>query len=42
VSAFRNGSLYLYVPLPAYRYVNEAQLAPRPSLVVGVSRTFSF
>lgn len=41
-SAFRSGSLYVFVPLPVYRYVNEAQLAPRPSLVLGVSKTFSF
>jgi hypothetical protein len=42
VSAFRNASLYVYLPLPAYRYVNEAQLAPRTSLVVGLSKTFAF
>jgi hypothetical protein len=42
LGAFGNGSLYVYLPLPLYRYVNETQLAPRASLVVGVSKTFAF
>jgi hypothetical protein len=41
-AAFRNASLYVFVPLPVYRYVNEAQLAPQPGFVVGVSHSFSF
>lgn len=33
-------SLYVFLPVPVYRYVNETQLAPRISLVAGLSRTF--
>jgi hypothetical protein len=33
-------SVYLFVPLPVYRYVNETQVAPRISLVAGLSRMF--
>ena len=33
-------SLYTFLPVPVHRYVNEDQLAPRLSLVVGVARTF--
>lgn len=33
-------SVYLFVPVPVYRYVNETQVAPRISLVAGLSRTF--
>jgi hypothetical protein len=33
-------SLYLFLPVPVYRYVNETQVAPRISLVVGLARTF--
>jgi hypothetical protein len=36
----RQVALYGYVVVPAYRFVNEAQLAPRTGLVVGLSRTF--
>jgi hypothetical protein len=31
---------YALVPLPIHRHVNDAQLAPRRGLVVGLSRTF--
>jgi hypothetical protein len=34
-------SLYAVVQVPAHRYVNEAQLAPRVGFLVGVARTFS-
>jgi hypothetical protein len=33
-------SLYVFVPVPVYRYVNETQVAPRLSLVLGLARTF--
>jgi hypothetical protein len=33
-------SLYLFLPVPVYRYVNETQVAPRLSLVVGMARSF--
>lgn len=33
-------SVYVFVPVPVYRYVNETQLAPRLTLVVGTTRTF--
>jgi hypothetical protein len=33
-------SVYLFVPVPVYRYVNETQVAPRISLVAGLSRMF--
>jgi hypothetical protein len=33
-------SLYLFLPVPVYRYVNETQVAPRLSLVMGLARTF--
>jgi hypothetical protein len=33
-------SVYLFVPVPIYRYVNETQVAPRISLVAGLSRMF--
>lgn len=29
-----------FVQVPGYRYVNEAQLAPRSSFLAGVSKTF--
>lgn len=32
--------IYVFLPVPVYRYVNETQLAPRLSLVAGVSRSF--
>jgi hypothetical protein len=33
-------SVYAFFPVPVYRYVNDDQVAPRLSLVVGVARTF--
>jgi hypothetical protein len=33
-------SVYLFLPLPVYRYVNETQVAPRLSLVLGMARVF--
>jgi hypothetical protein len=33
-------SLYAFVQVPTYRYVNEQQLAPRFGMLVGVARTF--
>lgn len=36
----RDTSLYGFVQVPAYRYVNESQLAPRVGVLVGVARTF--
>ena len=33
-------ALYGYLVVPAYRFVNETQLAPRPGVVAGISRTF--
>lgn len=40
VNPFRRLSVYAFLPVPVYRYVNEFQLAPRTGLVVGVSRSF--
>jgi hypothetical protein len=40
---FRTGDrleLYLYVQVPVYQDVNEAQLAPRAGLVIGVTKSF--
>ena len=36
----RQAAVYGYLVVPVYRYVNEAQLAPRTGIVVGLSRTF--
>ena len=33
-------SVYLFLPVPVYRYVNESQLAPRLSVVVGMAWVF--
>ena len=33
-------SLYFFLPMPGYRYVNETQVAPHLSLVLGVARSF--
>jgi hypothetical protein len=33
-------SVYLFLPVPVYRYVNETQVAPRLSLVLGMARAF--
>ena len=33
-------SFYAFVQVPAWQHVNEAQLAPRTGLLVGVSKTF--
>ncbi len=33
-------AVYGYLVVPAYRFVNDSQLAPRTGLVLGVSRTF--
>lgn len=33
-------SVYVFVPVPVHRYVNETQVAPRISLVAGLSRMF--
>jgi hypothetical protein len=33
-------SYYAVVQAPFYRYVNEAQLAPKAGVVAGVSRSF--
>jgi hypothetical protein len=33
-------SLYGYVQLPAYRYVNDMQLAPRAAVLTGFAKTF--
>jgi len=33
-------SVYGYLQLPAYRYVNDMQLAPRAALLTGLSKTF--
>lgn len=33
-------AVYGYAIVPAYRFVNESQLAPRTGVVVGLSRTF--
>ena len=40
VSAVSRLSLYVYMLVPTYRYVNETQLAPRLSVVIGMSRQF--
>ena len=40
VTATSRMSVYLYMLVPTYRYVNETQLAPRLSVVVGIGRTF--
>ena len=40
VSGPRRVAFYGYLVVPVYRYVNEAQLAPRTGLVLGLSRTF--
>jgi hypothetical protein len=33
-------SVYFFLPVPVYRYVNETQVAPRLSLVLGMARSF--
>ncbi|HYV84853.1 MAG TPA: transporter [Patescibacteria group bacterium] len=33
-------SFYAFVQVPAYQHVNEAQLAPRTGILVGISKTF--
>jgi hypothetical protein len=33
-------SIYLHVLAPIYRYVNDDQLAPRCSVLLGVGRAF--
>jgi hypothetical protein len=33
-------SIYVFLPVPVYRHVNETQVAPRLSVVVGMARTF--
>jgi hypothetical protein len=40
VAAPANMSGYAFVQVPAYRFVNEAQLTPRVALLVGWSKTF--
>ncbi len=40
VSATRKLSAYVYLLVPTYRYVNETQVAPRLSVVIGVGRSF--
>ena len=42
IGAVKHGSFayYAVVQAPFYRYVNEAQLAPKAGLVAGVSRSF--
>lgn len=42
VNLWKKVSVYGYAPIPVYRYVNEAQLAPRPSFVLGASKTLYF
>ena len=39
---FQKTSVYGFLTLPTYRYVNETQLAPKLGFLVGVSRIFSF
>jgi hypothetical protein len=39
-NGLRGTSLYGFLQIPAHRYVNEAQLAPRVGVLVGVARTF--
>ena len=36
----RGVSVYAYLQLPAYRYVNDMQLAPRVAVLTGLSKTF--
>jgi len=38
--ARRGVSVYAYLQLPAYRYVNDMQLAPRVAVLTGLSKTF--
>ncbi len=33
-------ALYVHVLVPVYRYVNDAQLAPKYSILVGIAKTF--
>jgi hypothetical protein len=40
VAAPADMSAYAFVQVPAYRFVNEAQLTPRVALLVGWSKTF--
>jgi hypothetical protein len=40
VAAPASMSAYAFVQVPAYRFVNEAQLTPRVALLVGWSKTF--
>lgn len=40
LSATKGVSLYGFAPVPVYLYVNEAQLAPRPGFLLGLSKTF--
>jgi hypothetical protein len=40
VAAASRFSVYVYMLVPTYRYVNETQLAPRLSVVIGMSRQF--
>jgi hypothetical protein len=40
VTAVSKLSVYLYMLVPTYRYVNETQLAPRLSVVLGMARQF--
>jgi hypothetical protein len=37
--ALRSTSVYAFVQVPVYRYVNEQQLAPRVGMLFGVART---
>lgn len=39
-AAPRNVSIYTFVLLVPYRYVNEAQLAPKAALLTGISKVF--
>ncbi len=39
-SAPKRVSLYAFLLLVPYRYVNEAQLAPRAGVLTGISKTF--
>jgi hypothetical protein len=36
----KDGALYLFVAVPVFQDVNEAQIAPRASVLLGVSRSF--
>ena len=40
VAAPASMSAYAFVQVPAYRFVNEAQLTPRVALLVGWSKIF--